>query len=97
MTEIKFVDTSLRDGNQSLWDATGLTTQMILSLAPEVDRAGYLAVDLTVSTHMQTAVRYHRENPWEKVRLASKAMSNARCHTKDLEADFSGMVSIYRL
>ncbi|MBL7211839.1 MAG: hypothetical protein ISS61_05620 [Desulfobacteraceae bacterium] len=78
MSEIKFVDTSLRDGNQSLWDATGLKTGMILSLAPEVERAGYHAVDLVASTHMQTAVRYHRENPWEKVRLASKAMPNTR-------------------
>ncbi len=78
MTEIKFVDTSLRDGNQSLWDATGLRTGMLLSLAPEVERAGYHAVDLVASTHMQTAVRYHQENPWEKVRLASKAMPNTR-------------------
>jgi oxaloacetate decarboxylase alpha subunit len=78
MTEIKFVDTSLRDGNQSLWDATGLTTAMILSLAPEVDRVGYYAVDLTASTHMQTAVRYHKENPWKKIRLASQAMPNTR-------------------
>ncbi len=78
MTEIKFVDTTLRDGNQSLWDATGLKTDMILSLAPEVERAGYHAVDLVASTHMQTAVRYHRENPWEKLRLASKAMPNTR-------------------
>jgi oxaloacetate decarboxylase alpha subunit len=78
MSEIKFVDTSLRDGNQSLWDATGLRTGMILSLAPEVERAGYHAVDLVASTHMQTAVRYHQENPWEKIRLASKAMPNTR-------------------
>jgi oxaloacetate decarboxylase alpha subunit len=78
MTEVKFVDTSLRDGNQSLWDATGLTTSMILSLAPEIDRVGYYAVDLTASTHMQTAVRYHRENPWKKIRLASQAMPNTR-------------------
>ena len=78
MTEIKFVDTSLRDGNQSLWDATGLTTAMVLSLAPEVDRVGYYAVDLTASTHMQTAVRYHKENPWKKIRLASQAMPNTR-------------------
>jgi hypothetical protein len=34
MPEIKFMNTSLKDGNQSLWDATGLTTYMILFLAP---------------------------------------------------------------
>ena len=78
MSEIKFIDTSLRDGNQSLWDATGLKTSMILSVAPEIDRVGFHAVDFVASTHMQTTVRYHRENPWEKIRLASKAMPNTR-------------------
>ncbi|MFH1488609.1 MAG: biotin carboxyl carrier protein [Pseudomonadota bacterium] len=78
MSEIKFIDTTLRDGNQSLWDATGLTTAMILDLAPYVNGAGYHAVDFIASTHMQTAVRYHRENPWEKTRLASKAMPDCR-------------------
>jgi len=78
VSEIKFIDTSLRDGNQSLWDATGLKTSMILSAAPEIDRVGFHAVDFIASTHMQTAVRYHRENPWEKIRLASQAMPNTR-------------------
>ena len=78
MANIKFMDTSLRDGNQSLWDATGLTTGMILSLAPHINRIGFHAVDLIASTHMGTAVRYHRENPWERVRLASQAMPDTR-------------------
>jgi len=78
MSEIQFLDTSLRDGNQSLWDATGLKTDMIVSMAPEIDRVGFYAVDLIASTHMQTAVRYQRENPWERIRLASKAMPNTR-------------------
>ena len=78
MAEIKFMDTSLRDGNQSLWDATGLTTAMIVSLAPHINRIGYHAVDLIASTHMGTAVRYHRENPWERVRRASQAMPDVR-------------------
>jgi oxaloacetate decarboxylase alpha subunit len=78
MAQIKFMDTSLRDGNQSLWDATGLTTAMIVSLAPHINRIGYHAVDLIASTHMGTAVRYHRENPWERVRRASQAMPDMR-------------------
>lgn len=76
--KMEFVDTTLRDGNQSLWDATGLRTEMILSLAPYVDEVGYHAVDLTASTHMGVSVKYHREDPWEKVRLASRAMPNTR-------------------
>ncbi len=37
MTTIQFVDTTLRDGNQSLWDATGLTTEAILAVATQMD------------------------------------------------------------
>ena len=76
MSEIKFVDTTLRDANQSLWDATGLTTGMVLSMAPQLDQVGFKAVDFITSIHMGVAVRYHRENPWEKIRLVSKAMPN---------------------
>ena len=36
--EIKLVDVSLRDGNQSLWGATGITTRMIEGVAPLIDR-----------------------------------------------------------
>jgi len=76
MQEIEFIDTSLRDGNQSLWDATGLTTGDILAIAPQVDKVGFRAVDFISNSGMDTAVRYHRENPWERVRLAVQAMPN---------------------
>ncbi|MFC1814766.1 biotin carboxyl carrier protein [Thermodesulfobacteriota bacterium] len=76
MGGIKFIDTSLRDGNQSLWDATGLKTGMFLDLAPIVDKIGFKAVDFVSNSNMETSVRYHRENPWEKVRLVAKAMPN---------------------
>ena len=72
--KINFIDTTIRDGNQSLWDATGLTTAMILSIAPEMDRAGFTAVDFMTGMHMAVSVRWHKENPWEKMRLVKKAM-----------------------
>ena len=71
---IEFVDTSLRDGNQSLWSATGLTTPDVLAIAPTINRVGYHALDFTSSTHMAVSVRFHREDPWERIRLASAAM-----------------------
>ncbi|OGP62131.1 MAG: hypothetical protein A2170_10550 [Deltaproteobacteria bacterium RBG_13_53_10] len=76
MQEIQFIDTSLRDGNQSLWDATGLTTGDILAIAPNVEKVGFLAVDFISNSGMETVVRYHRENPWERVRRAVQAMPN---------------------
>jgi oxaloacetate decarboxylase (Na+ extruding) subunit alpha len=73
---IEIVDTTMRDGNQSLWSATGLTTPDVLAIAPTVDRVGYHACDFTSSTHMAVSVRFHREDPWERIRLVSAAMPN---------------------
>jgi oxaloacetate decarboxylase alpha subunit len=71
---IELIDTTVRDGNQSLWSATGLTTADILAIAPQIDRVGYHALDFTSSTHLAVSVRYHREDPWERLRLAAAAM-----------------------
>jgi oxaloacetate decarboxylase alpha subunit len=73
---IGVVDTTTRDGNQSLWSATGLTTPDVLAIAPTMDRVGYEALDFTSSTHMAVSVRFHREDPWERIRLVSAAMPN---------------------
>ncbi|HZE06451.1 MAG TPA: hypothetical protein VE127_14575 [Solirubrobacteraceae bacterium] len=73
---IEFVDTTTRDGNQSLWSATGLTTPDVVAIAPVLDRVGYHALDFTSSTHMGVSVRFHHEDPWERIRLVSGAMPN---------------------
>lgn len=72
---VDIVDTTTRDGNQSLWSATGLTTPDVLAIAPTLDRVGFHAADFTSSTHMAVSVRFHREDPWERIRLVSAAMS----------------------
>jgi oxaloacetate decarboxylase alpha subunit len=73
---VEIVDTTTRDGNQSLWSATGLTTPDVLAIAPTMDRVGFRALDFTSSTHMAVSVRFHREDPWERLRLVSAAMPN---------------------
>ncbi len=74
MADIELVETSLRDGNQSLWAALGVDTARTLSIAPVMERVGFKAIDFTTSTHMGVAVRYKREDPWERIRLMAKAM-----------------------
>jgi oxaloacetate decarboxylase alpha subunit len=66
---IQFIDTTLRDGNQCLWGATGLRTGMMLEIAPILDQVGYDALDFSTSTHMAVTVRFHKEDPWERFRL----------------------------
>ena len=76
MPEIGLVETSLRDGNQCLWAALGIDTAKTLTIAPVMDRVGFRAIDFTTSTHMGVAVRYKREDPWERIRLMAAATPN---------------------
>lgn len=68
MSTITLIDTTLRDGNQSNWGATGLDTAMMLQIAPTMERIGFEAIDFLASTHMGVAVRFKKENPWERLR-----------------------------
>lgn len=64
---IRIVDTSLRDGNQSLWGAVGITTGMAEAVGPHLDAMGLEAIDFSSSTHLGMGVKIHRENPWERL------------------------------
>jgi len=74
MPERKLVDVSIRDGNQSLWSMTGLGTNQIMQAAPIMERVGFRAIDFTSSTHMSMAIRSHRDDPWERIRLMKRAL-----------------------
>jgi oxaloacetate decarboxylase alpha subunit len=76
MADIQLVETSLRDGNQCLWAALGIDTAKTLTIAPVMDRVGFKAIDFTTSTHMGVAVRYKKEDPWERIRLMAAATPN---------------------
>jgi oxaloacetate decarboxylase alpha subunit len=74
VAEVRLVDVSIRDGNQSLWGAVGLSTRQILQVAPLMDRVGFTALDYSSSTAMGVAVRTHREDPWERLRRTKALM-----------------------
>jgi len=78
MPQLELVDVSLRDGNQSLWGATGLRTAHVAQIAPVLNRVGFRALDFSSSTAMGVSVRTHRENPWDLLRLTRKAMPDTR-------------------
>src|SRR5688572_21097254 len=71
MANLQIVETSLRDGNQCLWGALGVTTANTLSVAPAMERAGYRAIAFTTSTHMGVAARYKQADRWERIRALS--------------------------
>ena len=70
-TEIRFVDTTLRDGQESLW-ATGMRTGMILPIAAQMDEAGFEAIEIIATTNFKKQIRDLKENPWERIRLIAQ-------------------------
>ncbi len=74
VTELYFVDTTFRDGHASLW-AEGMTTDMMLSVAPQVDRAGFTAMEVIATSHFKKCVRELHEDPWERIRLLARKIT----------------------
>lgn len=65
MSQIKFIDTTLRDGQQSLW-ALNMTTEMMLPALEQMDQAGFEAMEFFVPiVQLKKMVRDLNQNPWE--------------------------------
>ena len=63
MTEIEFVDQTLRDGQQSLWGMSMRAYQAVQAL-PHIDRTGFRVVDLTGAGMFTVLLRSFRDDPW---------------------------------
>jgi oxaloacetate decarboxylase alpha subunit len=68
MTDVRFVDTTLRDGQQSLW-AYNMRTGMMIPVAEPMDEAGFEAIELGGPVELPKCIRELREDPWERYRL----------------------------
>lgn len=72
--DVSFVDTTFRDGSQSLW-ASGIRTGMIDAVADTMDAAGFHAIEVLISSVvMKKFVRDQKENPWDLIRLIARKM-----------------------
>jgi len=74
---LKIVETSLRDGHQSLF-ATRMTTEEILSVLPELDQAGYHALEVWGGATFDTCLRFLNEDPWERLRQIRALCKNTK-------------------
>ncbi|MBX5467262.1 MAG: hypothetical protein K6U14_07190 [Firmicutes bacterium] len=71
---VRFVDTTLRDGAQSLW-ASQMRTGIIEAVGPLLDEAGYLAVEVPMNpTFFKKFVRDMKEDPWQMARVIAEVM-----------------------
>jgi oxaloacetate decarboxylase (Na+ extruding) subunit alpha len=70
--DVRFIDTTFRDGSQSLW-AMGIRTGMIAAVAEAMDQAGFEAVEVPIlGIFVKKIVRDLKEDPWELARMVAK-------------------------
>ncbi|MCA1647189.1 MAG: hypothetical protein LC797_17600 [Chloroflexi bacterium] len=75
-TEIKFIDTTLRDGNQSLW-ALNMRTGMMLAGLPDLDQAGFEAMEFYVPVaQIKKMVQHLGEDPFQWLKLGTQLRRN---------------------
>lgn len=79
MTEIRFVDTTIRDGQLSLW-AFNMRTGMMTAVARDLDRAGFEAIEC-MYTFPKKTVRELKEDPWERIRLLRQRITETPLRT----------------
>ncbi|MBI5444266.1 MAG: pyruvate carboxylase subunit B [Deltaproteobacteria bacterium] len=72
--KIQFVDQTIRDAQQSLWGFL-MSTEMITPIAPIMDEVGYKVVATVGGNGYVVQSRYYGEDPWERIRLVSRALS----------------------
>ncbi|MBR6233954.1 MAG: oxaloacetate decarboxylase subunit alpha [Erysipelotrichaceae bacterium] len=74
---VRIVETSVRDGHQSLF-ATRMTTKEVVDLCKIYDDAGYYAIEVWGGATFDAAMRFLNEDPWERLREVRKACKKSK-------------------
>lgn len=79
MSHIEIIDSTARDGVQSLW-ALRLTAPEMLGIASVMDDAGFKVIDLAGLGFWQYYARFLGENPWKRLDLVSRRIRKTPLH-----------------
>ena len=77
MQRVQFVETVLRDANQSLI-ATRMPYDKFEPILETMDKAGYYAVECWGGATFDVCLRYLNEDPWERLRKIRAKMPNTK-------------------
>ncbi len=75
--QVYLTDVALRDGHQSLL-ATRMRTEDLLSVASELDEAGFWSLEVWGGATFDSCLRFLKEDPWERLRAFRQAMPKTR-------------------
>jgi oxaloacetate decarboxylase alpha subunit len=73
--KVRFTETILRDGHQSLI-ATRMKTDEMVPILETLDAVGYNALECWGGATFDASVRFLKEDPWERLRLFRKHVKN---------------------
>lgn len=74
---LKICDTILRDAHQSLL-ATRMSTGAMLPVAEKLERVGYYALEMWGGATFDSAMRFLKEDPWERIRVLRDKMPTTK-------------------
>ena len=77
MGKVKIVDTTLRDGHQSLM-ATRLRTDEMLPIVEKMDKVGFYSMEVWGGATFDSSIRFLNEDPWERLREIRKRVSRTK-------------------
>ena len=75
MDKVKFTETVLRDGHQSLI-ATRMTTEEMLPILETMDNVGYHSLEMWGGATYDACLRFLDEDPWDRLRTIRKMIKN---------------------
>jgi len=75
--KVQFVETVLRDANQSLI-ATRLPFEKFAPMLETIDKVGYYAIECWGGATFDVCLRYLNEDPWERLRKIRAKMPNTK-------------------
>ncbi len=78
---VYFVDTTFRDGAQSLW-AMKMTRGMYEAVAAEMDQGGFKYIELPAhALYMQMMIRFYKEDPWKTMHMFNRKMPDKHIYS----------------
>ena len=96
MRQVRFVDTTIRDGQASLW-AMNMRTRHMAPVMPLLDQAGFDQMEfLAPGSRLKKFVRHLRENPWDWIHTGARLARDTqlRWHGHISGSTMSGRVPI---
>lgn len=74
---LKVIDTTIRDGQQSLF-ATRVRTEDILPILSKMDEVGFYGLEAWGGATFDVAIRYLNEDPWERLRKIKRSLKKTK-------------------